>query len=265
MNIDLKKFAVPLCALSIVSLQSCMDGSEATIADTEFNMKAVSGDNTSVNNGRSEGEIVAFSEIMVGVTAVEFEGYEEPELEDQDDIEGDGMDSDNENMDEVEFEGNYRVDLMNGTSNPEFGVVEMRSGTYQKMEVEMDPILEGGNTMWIVFDYMKSGSDEVKRVEYATNAELDFEFEHRDGGYTMEGDETSQMLVTLNVEALLEGVDFDNAEEDADGVIRINSTSNASLASIIEANVVSSLQGGEDEDGDGFLDLGAEIGIVIRL
>jgi hypothetical protein len=62
------------------------------------------------------------------------------------------------------------------------------------------------------------------------------------------------MLILFNLDVLFGNIDFSQAVADADGIIRIHSTSNEDLASLIAANIHAAFEGGEDHDGDDHID-----------
>ena len=87
---------------------------------------------------------LVFSEILIGVTELEFETLEEDQREEEDDAyDGDHRDGEMEN-EEIEFEGEFVVDLIHGTSTPDFGIADILPGLYEEMEIEIGPVLEGG-------------------------------------------------------------------------------------------------------------------------
>ena len=117
----------------------------------------------------------------------------------------------------------------------------------------MGPILEGGNTLFVVIEYLPDGASEPFIIEYSNKEELEIEFE-RDSGFRLEEGNISQLLVLLDLDMLFAGIDFNTADVDSDGTIRINANSNSDLASKISANFEKALDAGEDEDGDDDID-----------
>ena len=237
-------------ALSVL-LSSCSDGDDPMLARVEVKMKATTSNATIQKSARTAGNELIFREVLLGVTELELE-----KLDDDDDNENDSSD-DNDNGDddddEIEFEGNFVVDLIEATSNPDFGIANIAPGLYEEIELEMSPILEGGNTIFVVIEYLPDGASEPFIIEYSNKEELEIEFE-RDSGFRLDEGSLNQMLVLLDLDLLFEGIDFSAADADTDGTIRINANSNSGLASKIEANLERALEAGEDEDGDDDID-----------
>ena len=76
----------------------------------------------------------------------------------------------------------------------------------------------------------------------------------RDAGFHLDGGSLNQMLVLFDLDLLFGNIDFSQAVADADGIIRIHSTSNEGLASLIAANIHAVFEAGEDHDGDDHID-----------
>ena len=114
---------VMIFAVAVLT-ESCT--TDATLANVDFNMKAKTNSST-IASGRLAATGLEFTEVRIGVTEMEFETLEEDEAEDSEDLEdsdGDGED-DNE---EVEYEGEFIVDLITGTSMPDFGLADLAPG-----------------------------------------------------------------------------------------------------------------------------------------
>ncbi|WP_137090794.1 hypothetical protein [Mangrovivirga cuniculi] len=238
----MKKISVYVFLLAIgMLIQSCSEDSDPNLAQVSLDMKAETTESTI--NGRQINSELVFNEVLVGVTEVEFETFEEDELED---IEGEVEDED------VEFEGQFVADLINGTSTPDFGMASLSPGTYEELEIEMEPFLDGGFSIFISFEFVNN-NDEVITAEYGNSDELEFEIEN-ENGFIIDAGTTNQMLVLLNLDALFAGVDLNSAESDNDGVVRINNTSNSDLAATISSNLDQILEAGEDDDDDGDID-----------
>ncbi len=213
-------------------------------------MKAVT--SSSTINGRTNATGLVFSQILLGVRELEFETLEEDDLEDiNDDLDGANDDGEIDN-EEIEFEGSYIVDLISGTSTPDFGQAGVQPGLYEEIEIEMGPVLADGNTVFIAFKYKPTGGDSV-RVEFSTQEEIEFEIEDA-AGYQLDANALTNLLVLLDLDALFATVDLSLAEADVDGVIRINDTSNPAIAQQILASLEDSCDAGEDDNDDGDID-----------
>lgn len=238
-----------LLALGIV-LQSCSDSDDPSTTRVGLQMKATT-NLSSLRTGRTQNSGLEFQQVLIGVTEIEFETLEEEQSEDSDeyeDADGDGEDD----SEEIEFEGEYVVDLINGTSTPDFGISTLLPGVYEEVELEMEPILDGGNTMFIVFEYTPGGGTPVT-VEYSNSYDIEFELE-KDGGFTVDEGSLNRLLILLDLDALFSGVNLNAAEAGTDGIVRINENSNPGLASAIENNLDKVLEAGEDDDDDGDFD-----------
>lgn len=223
-------------------LQSCGEDSDPSLAKVQLEMKAQTTQST-INNGRTMNNGLVFNQVLLGVTELEFETLEEDELED---VEGE------DENEEVEFEGQFVVDLINGTSTPDFGIADIAPGIYEEMEIEMEPILDGGYSIFVSFEFTNA-NDEVVAVEYGNSDDLEFEIED-DNGFVLDVGATNQMLVLLNLDALFSGIDLNTASADNDGIVRINNNSNSDLAAAIASNLDQILDAGEDDDDDGEID-----------
>lgn len=242
----------------LVIAQSCNNAiEEPNVANINMEMKASTA-LSSISSGRVAAEGLIFTEVLLGVTELEFETLEENEAEDNgvdedgnevEDVDGDGEDD----TEEVEYEGEFVVDLLAGTSTPDFGASTIAPGLYEEIEIEMGPILEGGLTMFIAFDYISAGTTDTVKYEFSTSQEIEYELENEDGFLLDEG-ALNQMLVVFDLDAMFANIDLNTATADVDGVVRINEASNSQLYGVIFENFKNSMEGGEDDDDDGEID-----------
>ena len=237
-----------LLSASLV-FQSCDNGVDPAMTQTEMTFKAVTSQNTINSNGRTEVTGLEFTSALLGVTEIEIEGPESEEVEDGEEESEEGEEEENE----IEYEGEFVIDLLNGTSTPDLGVAELPAGNYTELEVEMSPILEDGNTLFLAFNFIPDGASDLVYVEYTNQSVLELEIEDPNGIVLEEG-AISALIVQLDLDALFSNIDLSNATADEDGVIRINATSNTDLAYAIAANLANALEVGEDNDRDGDLD-----------
>lgn len=219
--------------------------------NVQIEMKATTSLSKMSSSGRTMATGLIFRQVIVGVTELEFETSEENEQEDAEDAQ-DGDDDGEDDNEEVEFAGPFVVDLIAGTSTPDFGEASILPGTYEELEIEIGPVLDNGHSIFITFDIPRDGQDTLK-VQYSFSGEIEIEIE-RDAGFQIDGGTLNQMLVLLNLDSLVNGVDFSQAVVDADGIIRLNETSNSSLADVIDSNFDTAIEGGEDEDHDDEID-----------
>lgn len=241
-------FVITCCII----LGGCAESDAPAAAKVQLEMKASTSLSKISSTGRSMASGLVFSEILIGVTELEFETLEEDQREEEDDAH-DGEDHDGEmENEEIEFEGEFVVDLIHGTSTPDFGIAQILPGLYEEMEIEMGPVLEGGKTVLIAFEISRQDAESLK-FEYSYGGELEIEIE-REAGFHLDGNSINQMLILFDLDVLFGNIDFSQAVADADGIIRIHSTSNANLASLIAANIHTVFEAGEDHDGDDHID-----------
>jgi hypothetical protein len=255
---------------------SCNDSGDPSLANVKVEMRAVSNLGQLNANGRVMAATVDFQEALVGVTAIEFEGFESGDDHNQDNLNDDNKDdhsneggddriagsssgddhaddeggSDDE--DEIEFKGEFIVDLINGTSTPDFGIADVVPGVYKEIKIKISPILENGNSILISFEYQPESGDPFT-VEYSNQSSYLLKFENYHGIQLEEG-QLNQILVLLNLDKLFAGINFSIADVDEDGVVRINATSNPEIAGTIESQIRIAFDAGEDKDGDNCID-----------
>jgi len=276
MNKILKKTMWMSVLMTGLLMGSCNDSADPSLANVRVEMKAVSNLGQLNTNGRIMAASVDFQEALVGVTEIEFEGLESGDEhhddgmyddsgEDQNHDGGDDRiagsnsgddngddEGENDDEDEIEYYGEFVVDLITGTSTPDFGIADVVPGVYKKIKIKVSPILEDGNSIFISFEYQPDAGDPVM-VEYSSQSTYVLKFEDYQGIQLEEG-QLNQILVLLNLDELFAGIDFTTADVDEDGVVRINSTSNTELASAIGSQITKAFDAGEDKDGDDRID-----------
>lgn len=225
--------------------QSCSDNDANPLsAEAALTFKAKTS-NSAIVNGRTQATGLEFTTILLGMTELELE----KELAD---TEIDSLEEEDDDI-EIEFEGAFIVDLVNGTSTPDFGFASLVPDTYDEIEIEFGPVLPDGNTVFIEFDYTPEGEVAPLTVQYSNNYELEFELENAQG-IDVPADDITQLIVVLDLDLLFAEVDLSTASVDQDGVIRINASSNAAIAAQIAAALDTAIEGGEDDDDDGEID-----------
>ena len=223
--------------------QSCAeDETISTItneAQASFEMRATT--TTPANaGGRLANTGYTFTEVYAGVTEIELETLEENQQED--------ALGEDEN-EEVEFEGNFVINLLTGTSDPDFGISTIQPGVYEEVELEFENILEGNKTLIVNFNYTPAGATEPTFVEFSTAEEFELELEN-EAGFVLDAGMVNPILVTLNLTELFAAVDLSTLMADEDGVIRINETSNSSAMDSIVEKLEVALEAEEDDDED---------------
>ena len=231
---------VALVAFSAILIQSCgEDGNIPTDAQASFEMRAVTGTSASAG-GRVANTTYTFTEVFAGVTEIELETLEE-DLEEEENGEDEN--------EEVEFEGNFIINLLTGTSDPDFGLSELLAGVYQEVEVKFENILEGDKTLLVNFNFNSEGATEPTYVEFSTAEEFELEIEN-EAGFILDGGMVNSILVTLDLDVLFASIYFSSLVADEDGVIRINENSNSELMQEIVEKLEVALEAEEDNEDE---------------
>lgn len=173
----------------------------------------------------------SFTDVMLGVSDIEFEKeYEVDNVEIEE---------------EIEYEGSFQFDVLNGTSSPSILPIDLEAGVYHELEFEIDNVLDSGNSIEITGSYSDGVSEYA--FEFASTMEEEIEIEN-EMGINLNINETVHFVLYLQLESLFYGVDFSNAMVDDDGIIRINSNSNSEIASLIENRLENIMEFEDDED-----------------
>lgn len=243
-----KFFALVMLAMSI--LWGCDSG--PSMEGIKLEMKATTTLSKVSKSGRVASTGYTFEKALVGVSEFEFETMQEDDSEDAEDDSNGSSDDGEDDSEKTEFKGSYVVDLIAGTSDPEFVNGNLTPGFYEEIEIELARTLADNNTMFIVFKYKPDTGDSVK-VVFSTKETLEFEFED-DNGFQIDEATLTNFLVLINLDSLFNGVDLSKAIVNADGIIYINDTTNSNLAKIVKDNLDDSCEGGEDDDDDDDID-----------
>jgi len=161
-----------------------------------------------------------------------------------------GSADDEEN--EYNFKGPYKIDLINGTSDPVLPLTEIDAGVYTKFEAEMSFIENVGYSLYISGQYNLQNGKHYK-MEYSNTRSEDFKCVNEEG-FRIETDMVNMVWVYLDLNRLMNGVDLSNAQVDRDDVIRLNNESNIDLADIVERNLEAASELGFDNNADGRID-----------
>jgi hypothetical protein len=136
----------------------------------------------------------------------------------------------------IVLKGGFIVDLLRGTSTPDFGVADVFPGTYKSIRLKLAPILPGGKSILISKTLMSEALGEEKVVEFSLEGELQIMIESTNG-FTLEGGDFKQFLVLLDLNALFQWVDLVQAVPNEHGIIAINEKSNAAMAAQIKTKL----------------------------
>jgi hypothetical protein len=259
-------------ALMVVGLlmTSCGENVDPNLADVKLKIKATSNIGGFDAEARTLEDHITFNQVLLGVTEIEFEsivddhsdgdsddhsGNDNSGHDDSDDDSSDDNSSDDNSDDsfddsdfDIEYEGRFVVDLIAGTSNPDFGIADVYPGIYKEIELKLEPILENGHSIFIEFTYNVDGSEPVT-VQYSSDEHIEFEIE-RSSGIQLEGGALNQILILFDLDRFLESININEANADVDGIVRINSNSNSDIATAIWSKLNQMMEAGEDQDGD---------------
>jgi hypothetical protein len=215
----MKKTFYSMAAVLIISAISCSKNNGPT-NDTGISL-SFKGTTTFQVIKKSAGiEGFIFTEALMGIKEIEIK------KEDEEFNDGDMR---------YDFEGNYLVDLLTGTTTPVLGFTEFISGTYNKFESKTAQLLDGGKSLSLKGTYTDNAGTPYT-FEFSTPSEIEFEFES-DSGFVLTEGTVLDMLVNVNLPMLFEGIDFSKATADENGIIVINDLSNFSMSEIIKSNI----------------------------
>ena len=240
-----KKFIVAVVISLGLLAGGCGESVDPNMADVKLKMKAISSTGSFDASGRVLDNHITFNQVLLGVIEIEFESEEDHYNDDSMDDENDeGYESEYE----IEFEGEFVVDLIDGTSTPDFGISDVFPGRYVELEVELAPILDDGNSIFIELTYQPEGSDPVT-IQYSCSKYIEIEIENENGFELNEGT-LNQILVLFDLDQLLVDLNLDQLNVDDDGIIRINCDSNSDIANAIWDKLEMAFDAGDDDDGD---------------
>ena len=247
--------------IGVLFIVSCGENVDPTKANVKVEIKAVSQVGAINTGARVANSGIEFTEVLVGITEIEFESMESDDssddFSDDDNNSGSGSSDDDSNdeideEDEIEYEGQFVVDLLKGTSNPDFGIADVLPGVYEEVEIEISPILDDGNSIFIAFTYQPAEGEPVD-VEFTSTGEFEIEIEN-DNGINLEGNSLNQLLILMDLDMLIFDLDVSMLEPDEDGVIRINDSSNSDIKVKIQDKIAEAFDAGEDNDDDDEID-----------
>ncbi len=124
--------------------------------------------------------------------------------------------------------GPYYFDLIKGDSNPEIRWIEVDPGLYRKIEIETNPSLQGRKTMIIEGIIKRSGRKKEIPFEFSTKDNFRILVENGQG-ISINEDDVSDLLVFIDLPALLEDIDLPKAKTNQNGVLIINDEFNPDI------------------------------------
>ncbi len=258
------RFLFASLSILFLSIAGC-DSNDPSLNKLKVEMVAqTSSASGSFSGGRisTQADTVIFDSFLLGVTEITLKSKGEHgdgkcmnDNDDEENHEGD-EDSDNEDDDQDgnnkwKVEGEYVVDLIEGTSTPDITAdLPAEPGTYHKMEIELSPILEDGNSLFVEASVV-IGEDTLK-VEYATKRKFEIHLKNKNGIEISPS--LDKVLVAFSVDKLFAGVDWSKAKIGEDGIIHIQDPGNAVIAYKIKYNFYAMMKWGHDKNHDHRLD-----------
>ena len=125
---------------------------------------------------------------------------------------------------------------------------------YAKAEAEIAYFEDYGFSVYLYGHFNQiNGEEKQVEFEYTYAQSENLKIENPDG-FEITEDMINNVWVLIDLNALLTGVNFNEAIVDEDGVIRINKNSNRDLADIIDSNLEETLALGLDKNTIGEID-----------
>jgi hypothetical protein len=211
--------------LMLLFVASCTKSNNDTVIGLTF--KAV----TTLPVGVKGTEIVSpytFTEARMGIKEIEIKRKEE-HLHDT------LVPRDTINKNRFDFKGKYLVDLLTGTTTPDFGLVGFTPGTYNKFESETARLIDGTKSLSVKGSFTDAAS-KVYNFSFTTKGEFEFEFES-DSGFVLTEGKILEMLININLPLMFKNVDFSKGLVDATGIVVINESTNAELFKTVKRNI----------------------------
>lgn len=136
---------------------------------------------------------------------------------------------DDDNDSELDIEGRYEVNLLTGTSNPPFPVIELSAGTYEELEIELgdDDDDEAFPSLYVEAEW--SDSLNTYPVIISIEEELEFELESDDSEIVISEGSVNDLMVYISIEGALSTLIMSQADISSDNTIRIGSEDNPVL------------------------------------
>lgn len=253
-----------------VSVQMLATSQMAGFSATGRTASPIAGRTTSLTMGDS----VAFESILLGVSKLKFEladtthndstdcdddregsnsgpsRIENGDDGDDEDDEGDDDGDDDNDSTKLEFKGAFIVDLLNGTSTPDFGIEQVVPGVYSKIKIKLSPILPDSNSIFVKGTVF--AGDTSYNIEFSSKMQMTLVIQSKHG-ITLDGSLNS-ILVTFDLDRFFEKINLASAHVDEDGVIRINPSFNPGTFAFLHLNLNSAMRCGKDDDHDGEID-----------
>jgi len=261
----LSVFIVALIVL-FTGCTSYNDEVDPALASVSVRMLATSQSGGDLSAGRTGTRIKAdsafFEQILLGVSKLEFEPMDTTHNDSTNchhsghghhghgKLSHGGHGNDDNDSTDLEFEGDFVVDLLNGTSTPDFGIAQVVPGVFSEIEIKLSPILPDSNSI-IVEGIVLAGNDTF-RIEFSSKRQATLKIRSKEGLHLTGS--LNSILIELDMDRFLEKINLTSAHADEDGVIRINATTNAAIFAFLHGRLGESLRCGKDNNRDGHVD-----------
>jgi hypothetical protein len=226
---------VASAGLMLLMVTSCTKSKTDTVIGLSFKGITTS---TVAAKGASTVSPYTFTEALMGIKEIQIKRKEE-QLHDT------LTPRDTINKSRFNFKGKYLVDLLTGTTTPDFGLAGFVPGTYNKLESETARLVNGTNSISVKGSFTDAAS-KVYNFNFSTKSEFEFEFES-DSGFVLTEGGVLQMLININLPKLFTNVDFSTALVDSNGTVVITENTNAELYKRIKRNIRSTAEIHEDK------------------
>lgn len=239
---------VSYLAIIAIALLSCSKNNDNVNDQARVSVK-IEGVSSSVSNGRVSSNLI-ISQALIGVTKIEMEM--ENELHDPSDDHGSrtgsdddsGDDTDDDSVGEFEIKGNWIVNLLDGTSDPELPAMGIEPGQFNEVKIVMSPIIEDKYSVVFNATYTNDSGIEVP-VEIKLSNVIIFKVENNEG-LSFSSEKLNELIVQLDLDKWLSQVDL-NALNVEDGKIRISIDHNETEIEKVKINIKENCGSGSDD------------------
>lgn len=143
------------------------------------------------------------------------------------------------------FPGPYLINLVTRKSTPVIESSSIAQGTYYGLNALLSVPLNTGYSIFVSGTYTLN--DKWWRFYYSNSGS--YTFQVTDSAGFIVDQQNPEIWIMIDVVSFFRGVDFSKAVVDNDNIIRINGTSNSSLAIIVQKNFTSAAEIGNTAPG----------------
>lgn len=244
-NNDMKRIKrFYLFSVLAIVLFSCSSGNENDPARLSVKFKGTA---SSISNGRisSSWDI---TEALIGVTKIEFEMEHD---DDDDDNSGSrishgGDDIDDDDESEIEIKGNWIVNLLDGTSDPELPGISVDQGDFNEIKVVLSPIIDDQYS--VIFNAVFTDDHGMQTpVEVMLSNQIIIKVKD-DAGFVVTAEKLNEIIIELELDKWLSEIDLASLDVE-NGKIKISVDHNEGEIDKIKINIKSHC-GASDDDED---------------